>query len=141
MTGDGKNAHAGGVPDAVRRAVERTIESTLGSGAQTRERAQDLVDDVLRRAEQGAARATRGVREVTGKQREAASGAGGRLRTAVQDLRLATGDDVRELRAAVERLDRRVAKLEKKLGAKTTSGKGSKPSAKAAAGKSKRKSS
>ena len=119
MAGDAKRAPAGGVPDAVRRAVERTIESTFGSGVQTRERAQDLVDDVLRRAEQGAARATRGVRDVTDKQREAASGVGERLVAAIADLRLATGDDVRQLHAAIERLERRVAKLERVVGVKT----------------------
>jgi polyhydroxyalkanoate synthesis regulator phasin len=118
MAGSSKSAQPAGVPDAVRRAVERTIESTVGAGAQTRERAQDLVDDVLRRTEQGAQRATRGVRDVTDKQREAASGVGERLLTAIQDLRFATGDDVRDLHAAIARLERRVAKLEKPAPAK-----------------------
>ncbi len=105
-------ANAKGASDAVRRAVERTIDSTVGSGAQTRGRAQDLVDDVLRRAEKSAQRATRSVREVTDKQREAASGVGEKLVAAIQDMRLATGEDLRQLHATVERLDRRVARLE-----------------------------
>jgi polyhydroxyalkanoate synthesis regulator phasin len=129
MADNAKNAPEK-VSDAVRRAVERTVESTLGSGSQTRERAQDLVDDVLRRAEQGAARATRGVREVTDKQREAASGMGERLIAAIHDLRLATGDDVRQLRTTIERLDRRVAKLERRIEGRGATRKSPKPKSK-----------
>jgi polyhydroxyalkanoate synthesis regulator phasin len=134
MPANDKSSPAGGVPDSVRRAVERTIESTLGSSAQTRERAQDLVDEVLRRAE----RATKGVREVTDKQREAATGVGGRLRSAVQDLRLATGEDVREIRGALRRLEDRVAKLEKSVSNKPAKKKAA--SKRSTSSKSKRKS-
>jgi hypothetical protein len=34
------------LPDAVRDAVERTIQTTLGGAQQTRGRAQDALDDV-----------------------------------------------------------------------------------------------
>lgn len=59
------------VPDAVRRAVERTVQGTLG---------------------------------------------GERLRDAVQDLRSigSAGDDIKELRAEVQALRKRVEKLEGK---------------------------
>jgi polyhydroxyalkanoate synthesis regulator phasin len=72
----------GSVPEAVRRAVERTVQSTLG---------------------------------------------GERLRDAVQDLRSIgnVGDDIKELRAEVQALRRRVEKLEGKQ-QKKSSGKKSK---------------
>lgn len=82
------------LPDAVRRAVERTFQSTLGSRALSRERAQELVDEVVRQAEAGAARAGRGVRE-----------AGHRL----------TGSETEDLKGEVERLRRRVNRLEREL--------------------------
>ena len=88
------------VPDAVRRAVERTVQSTLGSAEVTRERAQELVDDVVRMAEQSAARAGRGVREAGQRPAVAAN----RVRDALHDLRTAT-----------ERLAERVAQLETQL--------------------------
>lgn len=102
-----------GVPDAVRRAVDRTFQSTVGSAGSTRERAQELVDDVLRIAEEGAARAGRGVREV-GRQAEAA-GVPERLREAIGDLRFATREDLRALTSEVEALSERVRQLEARL--------------------------
>jgi polyhydroxyalkanoate synthesis regulator phasin len=111
----------GGVPDAVRRAVERTFQSTLGSSPITRERAQELADDVLRRAEESAARAGRGVRQAGQRQREAAAGAaagvGDRLRDAIAEIRSIGGDELSQLRAEVETLRRRVDELERRLGA------------------------
>ncbi len=88
------------VPDAVRRAVERTVQSTLGSAEVTRERAQELVDDVVRMAEHSAARAGRGVR-----------GAGQRPAVAANRVR----DALQDLRTATERLAERVAQLETQL--------------------------
>jgi polyhydroxyalkanoate synthesis regulator phasin len=106
------------MPDAVRRAVERTVHSTVGSAGLTRERAQDIVDEVVRRAEQSAARAGRGVRESVeraGQRRaEAAAGVGDRLRDAIP--RVATRDDVRKLQRAVERLEKRLDELEARVG-------------------------
>jgi polyhydroxyalkanoate synthesis regulator phasin len=111
--------------DAVRRAVEKTVQSTVGSASMTRERAQDLVDDVVRRAEQGAARAGRGVREAGHRQAEAAAGVGDRLRDAILDRRVATREDIRRLSAEIERLAARVDRLDREIrgprGRKTTS--------------------
>src|SRR3954454_2494860 len=42
------------LPDAVREAVEKTIQTTLGGAAQTRGRAQDAIDEVVHGAEVGA---------------------------------------------------------------------------------------
>jgi polyhydroxyalkanoate synthesis regulator phasin len=106
----------GGVQDAVRRAVERTFQSTLGSSPLTRERAQELADDVLRRAEEGAARAGRGVRQAGVRQREAAVGVGDRLRDAITEIRSIGGDEIGRLRSEVEELKRRVDELERERG-------------------------
>jgi polyhydroxyalkanoate synthesis regulator phasin len=113
--------------DAVRRAVEKTVQSTVGSATMTRERAQDLVDDVVRRAEQGAARAGRGVREAGHRQAEAAAGVGDRLRDAIPDLRVATREDVRKVAADLERLAGRVDRLERELRQASSSRSASKP--------------
>ena len=103
------------MPDTVRRAVARTFQSTLGSASLTRERAQELADDVLRGAERGAVRAGRGVREAGHRQRDAAVGVGDRVREAIAELRGMTGDDLSELRIEIDRLRRRVDELERKL--------------------------
>ena len=91
------------------------MQSTVGSAGMTRERAQEVVDDVVRRAEQGAARAGRGVREARHRQAEAAAGVGDRLRDAIPDLRMATREDIKKLAAQVERLANRVAALDREV--------------------------
>jgi polyhydroxyalkanoate synthesis regulator phasin len=101
-----------GLPDSVRRAVERTFQSTFGSGGLSRERAQELVDDVLRQAEAGAARAGRGVREAGHKPREAAAEVGERVRGALHDL---TTGETEDLRSEIDRLRKRVDRLEREL--------------------------
>ncbi len=106
------------MPDAVRRAVERTVQSTVGSAGLTRDRAQEIVDEVVRRAEQSAARAGR-VRESVGRaghrQAEAAAGVGDRLRDAIPDIRVVTRDDLNKLRRELERLGKRIDRLEGQL--------------------------
>jgi polyhydroxyalkanoate synthesis regulator phasin len=132
-----------GVPDAVRRAVARTIQSTLGPAALTRERAQELADDVLRRAEGSAARAGRGVREAGQKPRDAAAGMGDRLREAIAELRGFGSDEIEELRSEVELLRLRVDQLERKLRARPAgadSKQSTKRGSRASAAKAERKS-
>jgi polyhydroxyalkanoate synthesis regulator phasin len=73
--------------DAVRAAVDRTFQATVGQAQMTRERAQELVDEL--------------------------AGAAGRVRSVLEDLRVATGEDVRELRAGLRSLERRVSALER----------------------------
>jgi polyhydroxyalkanoate synthesis regulator phasin len=117
VTPDGSKKSGGpGVPDAVRRAVARTFQSTRGSAGSTRDRAQDVVDEVLRLAEEGASRAGRGMRGARQRPAEAAAGMGDRLREAIAELRFATRDEVRALRSEVRRLERRVTELEAKAG-------------------------
>ena len=84
----------------MRRAVERTVQTTVGSAGLTRDRAQEVVDEVVTRAER-----TRG----------AAVGVGDRVRDALHDLRQMTGDEMKDLRAAIERLANQVESLESRL--------------------------
>ena len=75
--------------DAVRQAVDEAFQAAAGQAQFTRERAQDIVDEL--------------------------SGAAGRLRDVLEELRPAGTDDVRELREEVRALAERVARLEAKL--------------------------
>ena len=84
------------LPDAVRDAVERTIQATVGGAQQTRGRAQEALDDVVSGAEASA----KNVRA--------------RVREAVEKTRPATSDDIRELHKEINALSRRLDKLESK---------------------------
>jgi len=75
--------------DAVRSAVDRTVNATVGGASVTRERAQDLVDEVAQAAT--------------------------RVREVIDDLRLATGEDLRTVHDDIRALERRVAALEHTL--------------------------
>ena len=70
----------------MRQAVDEAFSAAAGQAQVTRERAQDLVDEL--------------------------SGAAGRLRDVLDDLRPPSTDEVRDLRAEVRALTERVAKLE-----------------------------
>lgn len=86
------------VSDAVREAVERTLEATLGPTRETRERAQQMVDEVGRRAEAGA----EAVRE--------------RVKDAFDQSRPVTGEDIAEIRVELRSIGKRLAAIEKKIG-------------------------
>src|SRR3954454_19630069 len=75
-----------GRADAVRSAAVQAFQSTAGQAGITRERAQDLADELAQAA--------------------------GRLIGAFDELRPATADDVRSLREQVAALEQRVAALE-----------------------------
>jgi polyhydroxyalkanoate synthesis regulator phasin len=77
--------------EAVRSAVDDAFQAAAGQAQVTRDRASDIVDEL--------------------------SGAAGRLRDVLEDLRPPTGDEVRALRAEVRSLAERVAKLEAAAGA------------------------
>jgi hypothetical protein len=85
--------------DAVRDAVERTIQATLGSALDTRGRAQDLV--------RGAEASAEAVRD--------------RVREAIEVGRPATYDELRELRTEVRELARRLDALERAVAAQKPS--------------------
>ena len=59
MTESGGEAGDRGVGDALRNAVERTLEATAGSAAVTRERAGELVDELARRGREARGELTR----------------------------------------------------------------------------------
>jgi hypothetical protein len=85
-------------PTELREAVERTVQSTLGSA----ERQRDRTVDNLR----------------------SAAGAGlARGRRAIEDARPATHEDIRELKAELRRIGRRLDAIEERLPAKRASGK------------------
>jgi hypothetical protein len=83
--GRGRPRNPAEAADALRAAVDQTFQATLGA----RGRAQELVDEIATMA--------------------------GRVRGALDDLRLATADDVKELHQQIEALERRVAALERKV--------------------------
>jgi len=89
--------------DPLRDAIERTFAAT----AETRGRAAELLDEVSKRG--------KGAREAIGKQaQEASSGAAQRVVEAVEGMRLATREDVKDLERQVAELSKRVAELEGK---------------------------
>ena len=105
--------------DRVRDAVERTVQATVGSAERSRGRAQDAVDelvgtveDLRRGAESGLARSGKVVRD------------------AVEERLPATQDDVRELKAELRRIARRLDAIEERLPAKRARAKGSRGGAK-----------
>jgi hypothetical protein len=90
-------------PSELRDAVERTVQSTLGSAERQRDR---TVDNLRSAAESGLARG----------------------RKALDEARPATHEDIRELKAELRRIGRRLDAIEERLpakraGAKRPSGK------------------
>jgi polyhydroxyalkanoate synthesis regulator phasin len=110
-SGGGSKDQQRGVPEGLREAIERTFAAT----AQTRERAGDLLDEVARRGQE----AREAVIDRTQEAGEASAGMASRVVEAIEGLRLATKDDVRELEAKVAELSKRVAALESPRGPDT----------------------
>ena len=108
-------------PRDLREAVERTVESTLGSAERSREAAQGALDDVVHSVEE----LRRGAEQRLARGRRSMAGA-------IEGRRPATVDDLRELRAELRAIGRRLDAIEDKLSAKRASGK---KSAKRGAGK------
>lgn len=84
------------MPDAVRDAVERTVQATIG----TRERAQEAVDEIVRSADTSRRAVTTRVRE------------------ALEDARPATAEDIKDLRKELRAIGRRLDAIEERLPAK-----------------------
>jgi hypothetical protein len=92
------------LPDALREAVERTVEATLGSAERSRDAAQGALDDVVgtvdelrRGAEQRLARGRRAVAE------------------AIDTRRPATYEDIREVKLELRAIARRLSEIEERL--------------------------
>jgi ABC-type transporter Mla subunit MlaD len=77
----------GGRADAVRSAVDQAFTDAAAQAGQSRERAQDIVDQLAQAA--------------------------GRVRDVLDELRPPTGDEIKSLRTTIASLERRVAALEK----------------------------
>ena len=77
------------MPDAVREAVERTIQATVGSAQLTRERAQEAVDEIVRS-----------------------------MRGAIEERRPVTHEDIKALRTELRAISRRLEAIEERLPAK-----------------------
>jgi polyhydroxyalkanoate synthesis regulator phasin len=82
---EGRKGQQRGGPDNLRAAIERTFAATAEGAAGTRERAGEMLDEVVRRG-----------------------------RGALEGMRLASREDVRELSEQIEKLSKRVEKLELK---------------------------
>jgi hypothetical protein len=94
-------------PTNLRDAVEKTVEATLGSAERSRSAAQgalddlvDSVEDLRKGAEERLSRGRRSVAEV------------------IEGRRPATADDVKELKAELRAIGRRLDALEERLPAK-----------------------
>ena len=88
--------------DALRTAVERTLAVTADSATETRQRAQDLLDDVVRRGQVARDEVARRSEEATA-----------RLAEAIGELRSAQSADG----ASIEDLAERLAGVERRLAA------------------------
>ena len=96
--------------DNLRDAVERTVDATLGSAERSRSAAQgalddlvDSVDDLRKGAEE---RLARGRRSVAG---------------AIEGRRPATSDEIKELKAELRAIGRRLDSIEERLPKKRSS--------------------
>jgi polyhydroxyalkanoate synthesis regulator phasin len=98
------------MPDSVRAAIERTFAATAEGAAETRERAGDVLDDVARRGRE----ARKTVADRAQEARDSSAGAASRVIEAIEGMRLASRDDMRELSKRVEELSKRVEELEAK---------------------------
>ena len=98
------------VPDSLRQAIERTFSATAEGAAETRDRASEMLDDVARRGREAGKSVAGRAQEA----RESSAGAASKVIEAIEGMRLASHEDVRELTKQVEQLSRRVEKLESK---------------------------
>jgi len=89
------------VGDALRAAVERTLAATADSATGTRRRAEELLDDVVRRGQIA--------RDEVARRGE---GATTRFAEAISDLRSADAEGIEELSERLGVVERRLASLE-----------------------------
>jgi len=89
------------VGDALRSAVERTLAATAESASGTRDRAQVLFDDVVRRGQSAGQRVARGSESATA-----------RLAEAIGELRAADSEGVQRLADRLDAVERRLDALE-----------------------------
>jgi hypothetical protein len=95
------------LPEALRDAVERTVDATLGSAGRSREAAQGALDDLVGTVDE----LRRGAEETISRGRRSVAGA-------IEGRRLATHDDIAALRAELRSIGRRLDAIEERLPAK-----------------------
>jgi polyhydroxyalkanoate synthesis regulator phasin len=108
----------------LRDAVERTVDATLGSAGRSREAAQSALDDMVQSVDE----LRRGAEERLSKGRRS-------MTEAIEGRRPANLDDIRELKAELRAVARRLDAIEERLPAKRKSTAKRKAPAKRAAGK------
>jgi hypothetical protein len=100
------------LPDALREAVERTIDATVGSAGRSREAAHGALDDFAGSVEglrkDAESRLARGRRSVS---------------EAIEGRKPATHEDIREVRAELRAIGRRLDAIEERLPARRAAGK------------------
>jgi hypothetical protein len=99
-------------PSELREAVERTVQATLGSAERQRDRTQGALDDIA------------GTVDTL---RRGAGASLARGRRAIEDVRPATHEDIRDLKAELRRLGRRLDAIEERLPAKRSASAAKKP--------------
>jgi polyhydroxyalkanoate synthesis regulator phasin len=92
------------LPDALREAVERTVDATLGSAERSRVSAQSTLDDVVHSVDE----LRRGAEVRLAKSRRS-------MTEAIEGRRPATLEDMRELKAELRRVSRRLDAIEERL--------------------------
>jgi chromosome segregation ATPase len=90
-------------PSELREAVERTVQATLGSAERQRDRTQGAIDEIAGTVDN---------------LRKGAEASLARGRRAIEDRRPATNEDIRELKAELRRIGRRLDAIEERLPAK-----------------------
>jgi polyhydroxyalkanoate synthesis regulator phasin len=95
------------LPEALRDAVERTVDATLGSAGRSREAAQGALDDLAGTVDE----LRRGAEDRFSRSRRSVS-------EAIEGRRLATHDDIGELKAELRAIGRRLDAIEERLPAK-----------------------
>jgi chromosome segregation ATPase len=97
------------LPEALRDAVERTVDATLGSAGRSRDAAQGALDDLVGTVDE----LRRGAEERISRGRRSVAGA-------IEGRRLATHEDITALRAELRSIGRRLDAIEERLPAKRT---------------------
>ena len=97
--------------DNLREAVERTVDATIGSAERGRSVAQGALDDLVDSVEE----LRKGAEERLARGRRS-------MAEAIEGRRPATYDDVKELRAELRAIGRRLDQIEERLPKRRTSG-------------------
>ena len=100
--------------DNLRDAVERTVEATIGYAERSRSAAQGALDDLVDSVED----LRKGAEERLARGRKS-------MTEALEGRRPATSDDIKELRAELRAIGRRLDKIEERLPKRRSSGAGS----------------